>query len=161
MTAEEKTALFVEAVQARRAAMYHVALSYLRRSADAEDAVADAISATWAHLDRIREPDAMPAYLMQAAIHACHHTLRKRRFEADSEDGAAFEQPVFDETPLWEYINHLPETLRVPLMMRYGDNIPEQEIAAALHLRRGTVSSRLARGLQKLREQLREEEEYE
>lgn len=149
---------FVEAVASRRAAMYHVAMTYLRQSADAEDAVAEAIAATWAHLDGIRAEEALPAYLMQAAIHACHRQLRRRKREVAADDEALSTIPAVSGAPVWEYVCGLPEKYRVPVAMRYGDNIPESEIALALGLRRGTVSSRLARGLQLIRAQMKEED---
>ena len=149
------TEKFVISVRDRREAMYHMALSYMKNPADAEDAVSEAIEAAWAHLALMRSAEAIPAYLMRCTINACHTALRKKKRETVAEVDSVFDREVEPETPMWEYLGQLPEKYRVVLVMRYGSGIPEQEIAAALHIRRGTVSSRLSRGLELLRAQLK------
>ena len=47
---------------------------------------------------------------------------------------------------------------RLPLLLKYDEEMQEKEIAAALHLPRGTVSSRIARGLEMIRKEMKEEE---
>ena len=155
MLTEERKAWFAETVRCRERAMYRTALAMLRRSAEAEDAVADAIEAAWRRLDRLRDDKALPTYLMTCTVNACHRALRRRR-----------EQPVNDltpyapvsppELPLWAYLTSLPEKYRLPLILRYGEEMPVEEIARVLRLPRGTVSTRLSRGLKQLRKQIGE-----
>lgn len=49
----EKEQAFIDAVHDRREQMYRIALGYLRNPQDAEDAVSDAVAATWKSLKRI------------------------------------------------------------------------------------------------------------
>ena len=74
----EKEQAFINAVRGRREQMYRIALGYLRNSQDAEDAVSDAVEATWKSLKRIRNADALPAYLIRCTINAARYQLRKR-----------------------------------------------------------------------------------
>ena len=71
--------LFIEAVRARRQAMWRVAYRILHSDADAEDAVSSAVESVWKHLPRIRTKESLPAYLMRSVINAAHDELRKRR----------------------------------------------------------------------------------
>ena len=75
----EKEQAFINAVRDRREQMYRIALGYLRNSQDAEDAVSDAVEATWKSLKRIRNADALPAYLIRCTINAARYQLRIRR----------------------------------------------------------------------------------
>lgn len=52
----------------------------------------------------------------------------------------------------------LPENQRVVVALRYGEGMSLEEIAAALHMPKGSVSSRLSRARKLLAEKLREEE---
>lgn len=56
------------------------------------------------------------------------------------------------------YLSALDDKYRIPLMLRYSENQPNTEIAKILHLPTGTVSSRIARGLNILRNQMEKEE---
>lgn len=149
---------FLQAVEERKHAMYRVALMMLRHPADAEDAVSDAVEATWRRISAIRDLDALPAYLMRSAINACHAVLRKRRRETAMEALEHYLPAVLDETPVWMYLGSLKERYQLPLMLRYSENMTDQEIAKILKIPRGTVSSLLSRGLKLLRKQIEMEE---
>ena len=56
----DRDARFAEAAEAMRLSMYRVARGMVRTDADAEDAVSTAIVAAYAHLDRLRNPNALP-----------------------------------------------------------------------------------------------------
>ena len=55
------------------------------------------------------------------------------------------------------YLDTLPQHMRVILTLRYGENLPIDEIAHMLRIPRGTVSARLTRAKRKLAEQLGKE----
>jgi len=154
MPTEKQKAWFAEVVREREKSMYRVALVMLRQSADAEDAVADAIEATYRHLDRLRDENALPAYLMRCTVNACRSALRRRKREYAAEDPEIYAPALPLESPVWTYLMGLEEKYRLPLAMRYGENMPVGEIAQALRLPRGTVSTRISRGLSKLRDQI-------
>lgn len=52
-------------------------------------------------------------------------------------------------------VSSLPEKLRLPVLLRYFEDLSYEEMASALDCSVGTVSSRLNRGHQLLREKLR------
>ena len=157
MSEEEKNAAFAQAATACRAAMYRVALGMLHSPADAEDAVSNAVIAAWTHLHRLREPGALPGYLMQCTIHACHAILRRKKHEVNAESMELYGPSETAPDSVWSYVHHLPEKYRVPLLLRYGEDWKLEEIARALRLPKGTVSARLSRALKMLKKELQEE----
>jgi RNA polymerase sigma-70 factor (sigma-E family) len=58
-----------------------------------------------------------------------------------------------DRDELWGLLRTLPHRQRAALVMRYFDDLPDDEIADALGCRVGTVRSSVSRGLASLREQ--------
>jgi RNA polymerase sigma-70 factor (ECF subfamily) len=158
LLSEDRKECFVEAVESRKHAMYRLALMMLKSEADAEDAVSEAVEATWRNLSRIRDIKALPAYLMRSTINACHAALRKRKRETTVADFEAQLPPAQPEAAVWMYLGGLKEKYRLPILLRYSENMSDQEIASLLRIPRGTVASRLSRGLNILRLEMEKEE---
>ena len=154
----ERERLFAETVRERGSFLWRIAYGILRSGADAEDAVADAVEKTWAHLDRIRSEEAIPAYLAKATVNAAHDELRRRKRTTplDALENTLV-QPDKDRG-IADYVAGMEEKFRLPLLLKYDENMMEKEIAFILHLPRGTVSSRISRGLDLLRKQIEKEE---
>ena len=149
---------FARTVQECRAALYRIAYGMLHSSADAEDAVSNAVVAAFGRLSGIRRPEALPAYLMRCTVNACRETLRRRKREVSTEFSGELSPPVYDGGGVWEYLHALPEKYRLPLMLRYGENWPLTDVAHFLHLPKGTASSRISRGLDMLKKELEKED---
>jgi RNA polymerase sigma-70 factor (sigma-E family) len=58
---------------------------------------------------------------------------------------------VTDRRLLWQLLASLPDRQRAAIVLRYFQDLPDEEIAAALRCRTGTVRSLLSRGLATLR----------
>ena len=150
--------VFIETVQDRRQAMFRVACSILRSAADAEDAVSAAVESAWRHLPRIRTREALPAYLMRSVINAAHDELRRRKRTVPIEPlEKVLEVPETDRG-IADYVARMDEKYRLPLLLKYDEEMQEKEIAAILRLPRGTVSSRISRGLEMIRKDVKKEE---
>ena len=156
MTREERERAYTEAAQRRSHAMYRLALSVLRNPYDAEDAVSEAFENAWAHLDRIRDLDAMPAFLMRCALNSARDRKRKLKKEAPAEIREEKLGAAEEGDPVWIYLTGLPEKFSVPMMLHFGDDFTVEEIAEILRIPRGTVSSRISRGLKMLRDEMEE-----
>ena len=149
--------LFIEAVKARRQAMWRVAYNLLHSDADAEDAVSSAVESVWKHLPRIRTKEALPAYLMRSVINAAYDELRNRRRTTPIEPLENVLEAPKAERGIADYLTALDEKYRLPMLLKFDEEMQEKEIAAALHLPRGTVSSRIARGLEMIRKEMEKE----
>ena len=146
--------LFLAAVRENRDKMFRIAMSLLHAGADAEDAV----EATWKHFHTIRNPEAISAYLVRSVINISKSELRRRKPRVPLE---SVEHLLVSDTgsdPLFEYICGLEEKYRLPLVLRMQEKMTDREIAAALHIPRGTVSTRINRALKILKEQMTKED---
>lgn len=154
----EKEQAFINAVRDRREQMYRIALGYLRNSQDAEDAVSDAVEATWKSLKRIRNADALPAYLIRCTINAARYQLRKRHKTQSAEQFSEFLAAGESGDPIINYLSGMKERDQLLLILKYQENLREKEIASILHIPRGTVSSRTITLLKRIKAELLEEE---
>ena len=153
----EKEQAFINAVRERSHQMYRVAMGFLHSAQDAEDAVSDAVEATWKNLKRIREEEAIPAYLIRCTINAAKIQLRKKKrtepLEPYQETLAAGESG----DPIIHYLSGMKEKDQLILVLKYQENLREADIAEILQIPRGTVSSRINTLLGKIREQMTRE----
>ena len=155
---DQNEQLFIDAVKAKRQAMWRVAFHLLRSEADAEDAVSAAVESTWKHLPWIRTKEALPGYLMRSVINAAHDELRRRKRTMPIEPLENVLQAPEKGRGIADYVAGMDEKYSLPLLMKFDEEMQEKEIAAALHLPRGTVSSRITRGLEMIRKEMRKEE---
>lgn len=158
LPAEDKASLFIQTVKERKQSLYRLALMMLHNAPDAEDAVAQGMENCWKKINRIQQENMLAAYLTRCVMNVCRDMLRKRKRETITNNLEIFVQPQKAETPVWMYLSALDDKYRIPLMLRYSENQPNTEIAKILHLPTGTVSSRIARGLNILRNQMEKEE---
>ena len=154
MPTEKRKRLFVQTVREREKSLYRVAYVMLRRSADAEDAVMEGIEAAYRRLDYLKDDAALPAYLMRCTVNACHNALRRRKRETVIDVCEVYKPAYHPEMPIWTYLMGLEEKYRLPIAMRYGEDMSLAEIAQALRIPQGTVSTRISRGLKTLRDQI-------
>lgn len=150
---ERREDFFIEVVRARRQSMWRVAYHILRSKADAEDAVSGAVESTWKHLKRIRTEDALPAYLMRSVVNAAHDELRRRKHTVPLEPMEETLKAPDRAQSIADYVSGLEEKYRLPLLLKFDEELQEKEIAAILQIPRGTVSSRISRGLEMLRKE--------
>lgn len=160
MTKEQLDERFVEALFLHREAMYRVAYAMLRSAHDAQDAVSEATIKAYANLRRLRDWGSVRPWLMQITVNASHQAMRRRKREQPQDISLMGnrETPP-EETPFWMYVDRLPDDMRLILTLRFGEDLPVAEIARILRLPVGTVSSRISRAKQRLREDLMKEEE--
>lgn len=155
---EEQKARFTAIVSQRQQGLYRLALMMLRNVQDAEDAVAQGLENCWRKIGYIRQENALSAYLTRCVINTSRDMLRKRVRETVTDNPEILMPPDRNQTPVWMYLSALDDKYRIPLMLRFSENLPNTEIAKVLHLPTGTISSRIARGLQILRNQMEKEE---
>jgi len=155
---QQRDQCFTEAIRQYRAAMFRVAHSMLRSNADAEDAVSAATLNAWQHLSSLRSWGSVRSWLMRITVNACHDILRKRKREVPFDVQTWLEpQASPEETPLWMYIEMLPQGYAAIMQMRFGEGMTLEEICESLHLSKGTVSSRITRGKQELKRLMKRE----
>ncbi|MHB8642049.1 MAG: RNA polymerase sigma factor [Gaiellaceae bacterium] len=134
---------------------YRAAYLVVHDAAAAEDIAQEAFLAAVRNLDRFDRRRPFGPWLHRIAVNRAIDWTRARslRAEAEEHDVAAPERPEPDERVLPALASLDPEQ-RAVIVLRYLLEYTPGEIADLLDLPRGTVNSRLRRGLDKLKEQL-------
>ena len=141
--------------------LYKMAMGILHNDADARDAVQQALLKGWEKKEAAK-PGMFKWYLNRILINECRNIQRKRmRVFPVSEmpENAAPACPDYQD--LYAAIRHLPEDLRLPLLLKYLQGASEKEGAMALHIPVTTFKNRLHRARKKLRAILDEEVMFE
>lgn len=153
---------FCGQVEANKAAMFRLARSILRRDADAEDAVAEAVLRGLTHLSALQKQGSVKSWLMRITLNESCRILSRQRDEVPLDqqvrDLAAPQRKIDEELGLWDHVMALPDTLRAPVVLFYYEDLPVREIADILALSPGAVKTRLSRARVLLRTRLEKEE---
>jgi RNA polymerase sigma-70 factor (ECF subfamily) len=138
-------------------------------AADAEEATQDAFMKAWRALGRFRRDAPFRPWLLTIVANEARNRRRAAGRRAGLALRAAAERPSGDAVPspevallvgagrseLIEALGALDERDRTVLTCRYLLELSEDETAAALGCRRGTVKSRTSRALARLRAEVR------
>jgi RNA polymerase sigma-70 factor (sigma-E family) len=146
-----------------------VRLAYLllQDRAVAEDIVQDAFVRLAGRLVHLRDPGAFDAYLRRTVVNLSRSYVRRKMLEraflrremaTAMRDTARWPtSSVEDRELLWRALGRLPERQRVAIVLRFYEDLPEAQVADILRCRPGTVKSRVSRGLEALRLEMRGE----
>lgn len=133
--------------------LYRFLVVRLGDEADVRDALQETLLAAWLGLPRLRERDRPWAWLVGIAAHkAADAARRRRRGRAADQTDAAYEPGDVTETRA--ALARLPQPAREVLLLRYLARLSEEETAAVLGVRVGTVKSRAARARRLLLDEL-------
>lgn len=148
---------FEKETEACAGLLYRVAYTILRNDADCQDAVQEALLKAWIKRNQLKNAQHFRTWLVRIMINASHDILRKRKrvvpLEIITELSEDFPDPALSEA-----LGKLPEKLRLPLMLRYSENLTYKEIGHVLHIPVTSVQSRLRQGKAWLRKELDEDE---
>ena len=125
----------------------------LRNESDAHDAMQESLTAAWRGLPGLRRADRFWPWLAGIASHKATDIHRRRAPSSDVEEAGSREDDLLLETR--EALSALPAPYRQVLLLRYLLGLSEEEAAAALGVRVGTVKSRCSRARRALLEELR------
>ena len=148
----------------RREDLLRLAILLTGSYTEGEDAVQDAVLAvgrSWRGLVAQASEAAAYSYLRTAVIRKVIDA-RRRRMPLGEIPDVAVEEPGFLNAEVdqrfFTLVAALPAQQRTVLVLRYHADLDDGRIATLLHVSRGTVRSNAMRGLDKLREQLANEE---
>jgi RNA polymerase sigma-70 factor (sigma-E family) len=151
--------------QAHALSLVRMAKLLLRDQPSAEDVVQDAFLGLYRAWPGLRDRDHVLPYLRAAVINGSRSVLRSRRrallrpvqHEPPASSAEAAAMAGEDRRAVLAAVARLPRRMREVLVLRYYLGLPDQEIAAALGISRGTVSSTASRGLAAVARDLGEE----
>ena len=146
--------------------MFRVAVLVTGDAGEAEDVAQDALVKSWRALARFRAGEPVRPWLLTIVANEARNrrrsagrrsqlVLRAAREGVSGDAAPSLETTLLtgeDRSQLLARLEALPEQARRVLVCRYLLGLSEQETAAAVGVRRGTVKSRTARALERLRE---------
>jgi RNA polymerase sigma-70 factor (sigma-E family) len=149
---------FVMLVRARSDALVRTARLLTGSWQSAEDLVQAALLRTWQHWEQLTDPAAAEAYARQVMVRLSA-TWWRRRWHGEVpaptmpevRDQADVARTVGVRTDLAVALAKLPARQRAAVVLRYYEDLSEQQAAALLGCSVGAVKSNAARGLAKLR----------
>jgi RNA polymerase sigma-70 factor (sigma-E family) len=150
---------FAAFVRANTPALLRTAYLLTGSAAAAEELVQDTLVRLLPKWDRVAAADLPLAYVRRCLANGFVNAQRRpsrREFAVDevpdrpSDWDAAAQLAERDE--LWSLLATLPERQRAALVLRYFHDLADDDIAAALGCRTGTVRSLISRGLAALRD---------
>lgn len=138
---------------------YRLAGLILGNSAEAEDAVGDALERAWRDLGRLRDTDRFQAWFDRILVNTCRDRLRRRgriRFvELDAQDSHrapdAF-RDVLDNDEAFRAMVALSSDEREIVVLHFWADLTLDAVAERLGQPVGTVKSRLHRALVRMRD---------
>jgi RNA polymerase sigma factor (sigma-70 family) len=136
---------------------WRAAYALLGERGAADDAAQRAVERAIRSLDQFRAGAPFGPWIRRIAVNQALDALRRRRPEQPLTEATAGPDPyaeVLDRDALLGAVARLPSERRVVVAMRYWLDLDPPEIAAALGVPVGTVSSRLSRALSELRQLL-------
>jgi RNA polymerase sigma-70 factor (sigma-E family) len=127
----------------------------------AEDLVQDAFVKVIGRYAQLRRPDAFEAYLRRTIVNLTYGTFRRRRLEraylareGHLADGAGQDPPdVEARDDLWARLQRIAPRQRAALVLRYYEDMSDEQAAQVLSCSVRTVKSLVARGKDALRAQ--------
>jgi RNA polymerase sigma-70 factor (ECF subfamily) len=138
--------------------LFAVAYRILRDAGLAEDALQNALVASWRQLPHLRDADRFEAWIHRILVHACYAESRRgRQFAADiraldllgsTPDGS---RNVADRDELERAFRQVPLDQRAVFVLHHYLGLPLVEVAETLGIPAGTARSRLHYATRSLR----------
>lgn len=149
---------FTEAVRQYQRLLFHIAYTMLHDQQDCADAVQEALMLAWRGRQKLRDEQAIKAWLTRILVNTCNNLLRKRRRAKFTELCDMEAPPEVDNMALHDALLNLSEELRLPIVMFYLEGFAVDEIGKILHVPTGTIKSRMVRARKQLGNMLSKED---
>lgn len=150
-----------DAFHSHFARFVHAVLLAHAPPSEVEDLHQEVFVAAWRHLDSLQESERAGAWLAAIARHAAQRRratlVHHRELPEQLADPKSHKGGGLDGEQLLTLLRALPEAYRETLALRLVEGFTGPEIAEATGLTHGSVRVNLHRGMQLLREKLREE----
>lgn len=142
--------------------IYRVAYHACKNPADSEDILQEVLLKLYRAPDPFESPEHVRRWLIRVTVNQSRKLLRSAWFRKtnpleDCTTAVEFESP--EESGVFQAVMSLPSKYRVPLYLYYYEGYPAKEVAALCGLKESTVSTRLQRARQKLKQILETMEE--
>ncbi|MDV2884513.1 RNA polymerase subunit sigma-24 [Alkalihalophilus pseudofirmus] len=153
----------VQLIMARKDDFYRLAYSYMGNEHDAMDAMEEMIVILYEKIEQLQKNETFYSWSKTILVNHCKTSLTKRKKMVliddwqEAEDQAAEIQHSYfqieQQLDIQELLSHINEHQREAIELKYFHDLDYQTIAKITNAPVGTVKSRVAEGLKKLRRQ--------
>lgn len=137
--------------------VYRLAYSYVRNHADAEDITQDAFLRLYKFEGEFASDENCKAWLIRVTINLSKNLLKSGWFTRRTELDEDLPCKSAEDNALFECVTALPPKYRVAIHLYYYEGYSVKEIADITGATASSVTTRLARGRERLKEMLRKE----
>jgi RNA polymerase sigma-70 factor (ECF subfamily) len=144
-----------EMISRYKDAVFGLCLGFMRNRADAEDVSHDAFIRAYLNLRRYDLERRFSTWLFTIAANLCRNKLRYRKNHPSTEeplqiqggtDPAKLVRAEDRQAKIRAALAKMPYSYRAPLVLRFYNELPYQEISDILSIPEGTVKTRIHRG---------------
>lgn len=135
--------------------LYRVAMSMLKNEKDCEDAVQTAILTAYEKLGTLKNETFFKTWLVRILINACNKQLNKRKTHAELYETDITAASSAEAVEVRLALESLPLKIKQVVVLYYIEQFSVKEIKQILKIPEGTVKSRLSKGRELLRLELR------
>ena len=124
----------------------------------AADAVQETFVRVYRHIGKYDASRPFRSWFYTILANECHRSMKKQLktipvdFEETKQEPAELDAyPFEEEDALYRLVRELEEPFRLPIVLKYANDLTDQEIADAMDLNVNTVKSRLHKAKKKLK----------
>ncbi len=156
------TAAFGDLYEIYSTDMFRFAYYYTGSTAIAEDCVSEAVLIAFRKIGELKNISSFKSWLFRILRNCCNASFRKGARESLAEDTRqgvhSFEKESDDRLSLKNALLRLSADERELLILHYCNGYTSKEISLMLTLNENTVRSRISRGTEKLKKELKDGE---
>jgi RNA polymerase sigma-70 factor (sigma-E family) len=151
--------------QAHATGLVRLAMLMLGGQSAAEDVVQEAFLGLYRRWGKLGDPDRAVAYVRSSVLNGCRDVLRRQSrkvpaalLEPNAASAEAYVLLAEEHREVLAALRRLPDRQREAVILRHCLGLPEDEVAQAMKVSRGTVKSTAHRGLAALAQILKEDQ---
>ncbi len=137
--------------------VYRLALSYTKNSADAEDITQEAFLRLYKYSGEFAADENCKAWLIRVTVNLSKNLLKSCWFTRRAELDENIPCKSKEDRGVFDCVMSLPPKYRVVIHLYYYEGYSVREIADMLGASQSSITTRLARGRQKLKDILQKE----
>lgn len=138
--------------------LYRISYLYMMNEEDAKDSLQEAIIKAFLYHRQLRDEALFDTWICRILINQCKNDLKKKQRESRLQKEIEKQVDCIEKNTdielrleVQDALEQLTEKEKNQIAMRYLDDMKISEIARSVNEKEGTVSSRIHRGLLKLR----------
>lgn len=149
---------FITLIEENKQSMYKVARGFLHNDEDIADAISETVLDCYEKIHTLKQSTYFKTWMIRILINNCKDMIRKQRGDVSIETAAKFEDQRAQEqgslTGFRELVAPLKEKDQSIFTLYYVYGLKVREIAACMGMKENTVTSRLKRGRETLRQEM-------